>query len=525
MHITETVADNIVYITETVSEHIVNISGAVATAIIRITNTIANNLVHITETVADNIVYITETVSEHIVNISGAVATAIIRITNTIANNLVHITETVADNIVYITETVSEHIVNISGAVATKLLLITSNTAAGLARLTSTLVTSIEAITQGSLNFLDAITTAFSITPDDGDFDLGTYDLTNVDRIFFNSNDGIDLTNTSPHIGSNSGVTTNIMGFYVPSNKFFQWSIRNHNPVTIMTLSAAGLGVNDDIGATGSITASNKIRVGTDSLANNGDIALSGSDVFVQSGGNPINLSNLTGGDSDSDSSNVSNRISLKNVSSTPSGIDSVLDTAFGNESGCIGITTTGTFTASQSYILSNVYLWVKSGARWFRYSPFDGFFGNNDRRLQGDAYDENIDTKRLRIHTGDDNNVDVDDLPDDFSVQGTLFHHQEDGDSDDGRLYGVAGRLFEAYRTNANTVGATVSTTNIPEFTELPILLHNTSFDEIDLDAAFGAFEGCAGFYDFTGVLRLYVKINGWWMYWQLAFCEVIES
>ena len=388
---------------------------------------------------------------------------------------------------------------------------ITDEVAAGLARLTSTLVTSIEAITQGSLNFLDAITTAFSITPDDGDFDLGTYDLTNVDRIFFNSNDGIDLTNTSPHIGSNSGVTTNIMGFYVPSNKFFQWSIRNHNPVTIMTLSAAGLGVNDDIGATGSITASNKIRVGTDSLANNGDIALSGSDVFVQSGGNPINLSNLTGGDSDSDSSNVSNRLPILFFDSTSElpGTDD-LNEAFGLENGCVGIVRRGVSSTLQSNVIQHVFIYVKNKTRWYRLLAHNLFI---NQTLYGS--DDTIDQKRLRIYDDDDSEtINVDDLPDDFTIRGTLFHYQESNDSDDGGLYVVDERLSSRDYAGISNTQFTASTTNISELQPLPVLIGNSNYGADDLDETFSRFEGCAGIADGY----LYVKVDGYWIEWEFG-------
>ena len=67
-----------------------------------------------------------------------------------------------------------------------------------------------------------------------GDIDMGTYDLRDVDRIFFNSNDPIRETDTRPQITATpSGQTSHTsLEFFVPSGGLYQFKTRTSRGVT-----------------------------------------------------------------------------------------------------------------------------------------------------------------------------------------------------------------------------------------------------------------------------------------------------
>ena len=138
-----------------------------------------------------------------------------------------------------------------------------------------------------------------------GDIDVKTFDLRNVDRIFFNSNDGIKTNSDFPHFTASIQNGARNLRQYVKNGAGFYWQ---SGTTGRMNLTSSGLVVNqdinglDDIIATNNITgdiltARDKIKVGTDSSAKvNGDMWLSGTNVMIKSGGTDRNISSSGGG-------------------------------------------------------------------------------------------------------------------------------------------------------------------------------------------------------------------------------------
>ena len=138
-----------------------------------------------------------------------------------------------------------------------------------------------------------------------GDLNMQTQDMVNVDRVFFNSNDGRDATSTKSYITSYLSNTDSASLLYqVPAGYTHHFYIGYGSSAEILNLSSLGVLTNHDLTVFGDIAGSKEVKAGAQikvgSLnkgAANGMLWLDGNDVKVQSGGATKSLSDIgTGG-------------------------------------------------------------------------------------------------------------------------------------------------------------------------------------------------------------------------------------
>ena len=127
-----------------------------------------------------------------------------------------------------------------------------------------------------------------------GDIDFKTYDARRIDRLFFESNDGIDVTSSKAHI-SGQGGTGNAKSLFsfVPGNNIHSWYIGSVQEMSLNRFS--GLTVDESITAVKDILAGDDIFVGRTSASNtaNGRIFQDGVDTKVISGGTERSFSDI----------------------------------------------------------------------------------------------------------------------------------------------------------------------------------------------------------------------------------------
>ena len=195
-----------------------------------------------------------------------------------------------------------------------------------------------------------------------GDIDLKTWDIRNVDRIFFESNDALDNTDTRPQISSyRTSSNTGWLEFLVPSATSRYNFYVNTTSNNLMSI------VNDGVRIFKNLLISDKINVGTDtSTKANGDIWRDSSgNVMTMTGDSTKSFSDIGGGGNDDllfqnlVRTGLIIKLPILATSTTLSAISvSALDTAFGSWDGAMGIATNTAGTATP-------YLYVKRGLRW----------------------------------------------------------------------------------------------------------------------------------------------------------------
>jgi len=118
-----------------------------------------------------------------------------------------------------------------------------------------------------------------------GDIDMQTYDIRRVDRIFFDSNDAIDITSSYPHIGAQS----NVFQFLVPASDSQDQLMYFRTATTIiMTLKKSRIELNRPIAL-----ANVAPPLNSDDAIDNGTIWFDGTHVKVQTNSGTKSLSEI----------------------------------------------------------------------------------------------------------------------------------------------------------------------------------------------------------------------------------------
>ena len=112
-----------------------------------------------------------------------------------------------------------------------------------------------------------------------GDVDIGTFDLIRVDRVFFESNDGVDLTHSTPHITGKD----NAFSIYVPSTKYIDVYCGSAKAASVYKTVTKIFGALSVTGAEPTVVA-------------NGHMWLDGKEMYVRSGDADYNLTNIGSG-------------------------------------------------------------------------------------------------------------------------------------------------------------------------------------------------------------------------------------
>ena len=127
-----------------------------------------------------------------------------------------------------------------------------------------------------------------------GDIDFKTYDARRIDRLFFESNDGIDTGSSKAHISGQGGAgNARSLFSFVPGNNIHSWYIGSVQEMSLNRFS--GLTVDESITAVENLLAGGDVRVGhtTSGLTTNGRIFRDGLDTKVYSGGMERNFSDI----------------------------------------------------------------------------------------------------------------------------------------------------------------------------------------------------------------------------------------
>ena len=341
-----------------------------------------------------------------------------------------------------------------------------------------------------------------TITP--GDIDLGTRDISNVDRIFFNSNDSVDTSSPFAHITAYGGT----MIAYIP-NSTSQFKIyipkfpRGNSEVDV----GNHFGVRSDLGFTVAGAMTSKA---------NGAIWLDGKTVKIKSDDLEHSISDIGtgGGGTGTPSSSSPSTLPILKVSSDPSSA-SALDAAFGSDLACIGISVTGNPTIFADR--DDIIFWIKSPSYWFGFESEALITGS--KNLSG-----TISTAKRRISkfsTSTRDKPTFGTYTSSNSNKGDMVLHQESDDSDDGFVGLVIGYLSTGYASmrgldfgdEDKEISSTTSTTPTTPAAMGTIQTFSASSSTINatyLDSAIAVAEGSIGYN--TNEHEIYIKANGYW-------------
>ena len=112
-----------------------------------------------------------------------------------------------------------------------------------------------------------------------GDVDIGTFDLIRVDRVFFESNDGVDLTHSTPHITGKD----NAFSIYVPNTKYIDVYCGSAKAASVYKTVTKVFGAFSVTGGKPTVVA-------------NGHMWLNKRDLYIRSGDADYNLTNTGSG-------------------------------------------------------------------------------------------------------------------------------------------------------------------------------------------------------------------------------------
>ena len=234
------------------------------------------------------------------------------------------------------------------------------------------------------VSWITAAAEALGITTSTKDIDLHSYDLTNVDRIFFKSNDAIDKTSLIPHISAYdsalaSAFRARAMTFFVPNGgdyRFFgpQNVTGGRTVITewlSMDLSKAIFGIplqtNKGFSILGTDTSSDDGSMWLGPLVNNK------RSVMVRSGGNTYSMSNIGSGGGTTPvtpvvtpfTSNPPTGSVVIPVFVKPATVNqTIMDGLFGSKSGCIGVLAPATEPSGSN--IGQVLFCFKGNNKWF---------------------------------------------------------------------------------------------------------------------------------------------------------------
>ena len=347
------------------------------------------------------------------------------------------------------------------------------------------------------------------------DLDLHTHDLKRVDRIFFDSNDGLDTTDTHGHISSYSSATNNAdLNYFVPAN-------RQHAFFVGSAVSRLNIG-QTSMYTILPIQSTKKIRCGADTVTLNGEIARSGNDVIVRTGGKSVNLSNvkIDLGFTDSPPANAF-WIPITTDSSPNSMTVTELDAVFGDNVGSIGIAIPENLTATQYG--SCILYWKtepdtlnSSESAWIGVE-FDGnsFSAQSTTGARHGSLTYSF-RKMAKLSESSSGTPDTSDIPIIDRTVGKWGYHRETDDEDDGSIAIIKTSSVVAYKNRDVDRGNTSVTPSdtvesLPDIIKITEAIPTTS---TALDDIFGVDDGYVGYMSTSNGNRFYAKINGYWMY-----------
>ena len=306
-----------------------------------------------------------------------------------------------------------------------------------------------------------------------------------------------------PNSDLNPDNATNSIGFDSLNNMYFK--IRNTGDnFHFMAGGRAQLEINNQ--------AIRLVKTSTDP-ATDGEIRLVGTSIRVKSKGHVYHLDDIGSGSGTSTPSVSPGTLPILKVSSDPSSA-SALDTAFGNEIGCIGISMTGSPTSFPDR--DDVIFWVKTAAYWFGFEC--AYLVTGSKNLSGSASAEKRRIEKYTTSTRDEPASGT--YTTTNSVEGDMVLHQDSDDSDDGFVGLVVGYFSSGigvlrglnFRNEDKQISTTgTTTTSVTAMGAIQTFSASSSaVNSTYLDSAVSAAEGAVGYNG--NVQRMYIKANGYW-------------
>ena len=498
IEITHSVAEGITEITSAVALGITEITHSVALGITEITSAVALGITEITSAVALGITEITHAVALGITEITSAVALGITEITHAVALGITEITSAVALGITEITHNVALAIERVSVQVAEGIKRISVQVATGLFNLTSAVATAITNLTAAGINFLASASAAFGITPISGNtpghFDLGTFDLKRVDRIFFDSNDAFDGNSAYPHITGGAKDMT----FVVPDQHNFYWVDNDSTIGQLANLNKNRLKIREPL-----VIDNNGATV----TLENGMVRKVGNDIVFRAEGQDFNASDIGsgsgGGTTEAFSANPPTGAFWIPVKDKPSTINvTTLESLVGTEDGSAAILRPATVTSTSA---SAILFCYKVYGQWFGTS-FNSVISST-KTTTGKRSTNLPYTKKLApILTGTGNTPNANSLPD---VSGKWAVYGETDQSNDSKIVTKDNTILY-YKDETAHYGASSSVDQ--GASDLPDTFPNRSAvtSNSTADTYFGLDDGYIGFD--RGANRWVAKVGGYW-------------
>ena len=383
-----------------------------------------------------------------------------------------------------------------------------------------------------------------------GDLNMQTQDMVNVDRIFLNSNDSMDLQSSNTHITS-SGPDSNSMYLFVPRHKSYFFNVKTGNPGStdvngILSLGIEYAHINGALDVEGEFQAKEGMYIGNVKDINvptrDGSIWLDGPNIKARSGNKTVSLSDLNA----TAIPRVSNPTGAEPTPFTPnppsgalwlpvavySGSISSVTTAqlegwFGTGPGSVGIIRPAVWPGS-NIEQSVCIVWrtgvIRTSSAWIgvRCSGAVNPSTLTGRRDTVLAYSK----KRAYLTTSGNRDVAIENIQPTSGtgnrrIAGAWGVHYKTGDEDNGTLYVMRSQYNVDMKNNTNDFGnsstafGTSNTLEVSPMKSLWTVSH--PFSASTLDSQFGVDDGYIGEYKkFSGSnrYRIYVKANGRWFY-----------
>ena len=380
----------------------------------------------------------------------------------------------------------------------------------------------------------------------DGDLNMQTQDMRNVDRIFFNSNDGRDATSTKSYITSylSSGEISSLV-YQVPANFTHHFYAGYGDGSEILNLSR-GVGVyapkdvvvGDDLSVGLAASVGRQLTVGTlNETPTNGTIYLDGNDIKVISGNAPRSLSSLASASATVPQPESGRKFRMPIRYSTRTGDN--LDTVVGNEDWSAGIVTALAVNSINYNQPGLVYFYWRNDAtsdsnnrRWLAIS-FNAHVSTGSITKTGSRDTSSIGKRRIRLIASSSAETPTYDslattTPKEYGVWGV---HRQTGTNRDGSITVISHLNPNGIRYLKNIVEGSFRTESQTSSSEtyplLPAKLkvirtvyaRTPAPSTTQLDSDFGEDDGSIGMYLLqTTTGRLYIKVNGYWFYREMT-------
>lgn len=343
-----------------------------------------------------------------------------------------------------------------------------------------------------------------SATP--GDLDLNTYDISNVDRIFFESNDRINFSSNFAHIssrGSGSSDTAS-MEFYVDDDRAFRFFIGS---------ATSQLLILDD-----RIQTHNRLRLGIDSVTVDGDISRNSSgDVLVRSGGSQINMSSLGEYTPPDRADKIPVSTHATYLGNRPSVSTNQLNSMFGSGNLAVGLIIPENFTVAD---WRKVWLVWKaggsgSGLKTWMGHPFTGLISTFSGA--GDRHGDQSFSQRSLPNTASATAGAPSQSVFSGSMSGTWGVFYDNNTAGDSYLVIYHGAGTQEYERRENNFGSTSGSGQAGQLPSRAPFVSGTISSATAADDAFGRDDGYIGTSRTGGKNYFWAKIAGYWCYMEV--------